>query len=155
MTRDIPFTLQNLFLGRTITQEDNPESGPFTAICAAGVDGTVADVYGETEAETELTAKQIVSVLSWLLNDELREKYAEEVGAKALHRIIFHNERLALIFSGLQEMRSVDWENLGGLKKQLLTGFIASILGEFAIWTLSEDGGLNLVEKERRGVEER
>jgi hypothetical protein len=55
---------------------DDAERGPFAIICGRGIDGNVADVYGETREDASLHALFIIHSV----NDRL-EREAQAKGA--------------------------------------------------------------------------
>ena len=40
------------------------ERGPFAIICSRGIDGNIADVYGETPEEAERAARHIIRAVN-------------------------------------------------------------------------------------------
>jgi hypothetical protein len=57
---------------------DNAERGPMAIICGRGVDGNVADVYGETREDASIHALYIIHSVNDRLEREARARMARD-----------------------------------------------------------------------------
>lgn len=118
--------------------EDDPDDrGNFAIIMAHGVDGNVADVYGETVEDAERTARQIISVMNFLRDDDLLRKFAQEIGgAREVHRA-WRDTRL--VQGRYVEEKRLEWGKLDELDRQLAATIAFDLLRDFAVWARSHD----------------
>jgi hypothetical protein len=84
---------------------DNPDLGPVAVICMHGIDGNLADVYGETVEEAEAAAKRLVQLVNFL-EGELR--YGIEVNLPTLQTIGLWFVGLVDSLEYLELMDSID-----------------------------------------------
>lgn len=119
-----------LYLGGTIDEDKSPVQTPTTVICAHGTHGNVADVYGETPGDSRIVAEQIVSVLSWLCDDDLLKQFCEVNGAVQVASSLNHS---------LGFGRLVDWQEIPQEDKEMLARVAYELLEDFRAFALAHN----------------
>lgn len=117
-----------LYLGRTIDEADSPVQTPTTVILSHGVDGNVADVYGESPEQSRIVAEQIVSVLSWLCDDDLLRQFCKINGAMELARSLQENAGIG-----------PGWQNISPKDREGLAKVAFDLLRDFEVWALAHN----------------
>lgn len=116
---------------------DDEERGPFAIICSHGIDGNVADVYGESIEEAEETARRIISICNWLLDDLSLLCFTTQDGAREVHRAW----RDTMLAQGREvAAEKMEWETLSEHDKALDALVAHGVIRSFAMWALNHDG---------------
>lgn len=125
-----------LYLGGTFNEEHSPVQTPTTVICARGIDGNLADIYAETPEQSRIIAEQIISILSWLYDDELLRRFCEVSGAMQ----VACSFREGMLAEAPQlQVDQINWQDFSEEDRVLLRKVAFDLLRDFSVWAMAHN----------------